>query len=200
MLEQMWSLRAIMPSVEDDLFELGVLGTAAAAVQATLEAREWVSRTPLAAAKTGVPALEAAGDALVQIYYQTAPSTAAAGPYSALGRAVGAGRLRPDIWLVALPAVGGRTELVIECKYTLAQDTITDGIVQLLAYGQEYPEDHVTRRYTLVCPDGSIPKPRTDGSLPNGPFAFGSFELLTPSQLRNRISHLVAELVVPQSA
>jgi hypothetical protein len=165
-LELLSQLPILPEEVKGALFELGTLGSAAMAAREVLTQAVWITKTPLAAAESGVPCLTAEfEEGEINCYYQTVPQVyrRAVGPYRTLSRELGGGTLRPDMWLL-LDMPAGPIELVLECKYSLDNSYISTGVIEVLAYSREYPaKPEVQRIHMVVCPEAVIVKPQSWG-------------------------------------
>lgn len=165
-LNQILALAPILPKLGSQLFELGTLGVAATTVRQAAPIARWRTRTPLAAARPGRPCLQAdLQEGTWDCYYQTVPEAyrASDSPYRTLTKPLGGGSLRPDLWMI-FDGTTPPSELVVECKYSFDPSYIAGGVMQILAYWQEYSPPHeVQRVYIVVCPETVVVTPRTWG-------------------------------------
>lgn len=190
--EQLIALAPILPQTTSQLFELGVLATAANNLRRALPLF-WRSRTPLAAADPGLPCLVAAmEDLTVEFFYQTVPAVhrPAKGPYRVLGQTLGAGMLRPDIWIV-IDAAATSVEILVECKFSRDTSYVATGISETMAYSLEYPCPSESDRVQYVaCPSGLVAGPASW----QGTFALGTPDdlgTLVRAAVQGRVGHLL---------
>lgn len=158
--DQLNAFSPILPDLKYQLFELGVLSSAASAARRYLTA-SWSTRTPLAAALPGLPCIEGEASSVSwRCYYQTIPATyrMRTSPYRALAQTLGGHPLRPDFWIVS--QIDGQTvEILVECKYSRHRGYIAEGIPQVMAYWLEFPpQPAVQRVHMVVGPETIIGK------------------------------------------
>ena len=150
---QIYSLYPILPKFEHQLFELGTLGTVANGIREVADGcSNWISECPLGAVTTGTPSLRmnALGGQWCA-YYQTVPNqySGISSPYRVLNQNLTGGSLRPDIW-IEQSVDGQKSEVVIECKFSMDPPYVASGVSQSLAYESEYPCPNDTRRIHAV--------------------------------------------------
>ncbi len=157
--DQLLRLTPILPGLSDKLFELAVMGAVTSTVRDEFPDGLWRTRTPIAAARAGIPCIET--ETLVgswSCFYQTTPEPyrSAMGPYRTLTQPLGGNPLRPDIWLIStFPPEP--TELVLECKYSPDGGYVASGVPQVLAYWEEFePASAASRVHMVVGPETVI--------------------------------------------
>jgi hypothetical protein len=163
---QLLALRPILPDFAHQLFELGTLGTISSQLKETTSEQVWTSRAPFAAAHGGRPSLSLdAKQGEWHAFYQTVPRDyrRSASPYVSVTKDLDGAPLRPDIWIEQTVA-GKRTELVLECKYSLSPSYVSTGVTQCFAYEVEFPpQDGARRLHVVVGPEEVVARPRSWG-------------------------------------
>lgn len=172
---QLLALRPILPEFAHQLFELGTLGTISTRLRETATDQVWTSKAPFAAAQGGRPSLSlTAKQGEWHAFYQTVPREyrRVVSPYLSLTRDLEGAPLRPDIWIEQTVA-GKRTELILECKYSLNSSYVSTGVTQCFAYEVEFPpQDGARRLHVVVGPEEVVARPRSWG---------GRFAVTNPS-------------------
>lgn len=180
---QIKTLAPILPQFNHQLFELSTVGAIVSAVRQSADGA-WRSESPIGAARKGRPCIGwKQGSATLDLFYQTVPpgSRSSGTPYASTARDIG-GVLRPDIW-IDVAAGPKRTQLVIECKFSLDPGYVASGILQSMAYSLEFPvPSDVTRRHISVGPTEVVTSPTYDGTL---------FHLCNPLHVAELVSMFV---------
>ena len=181
--KELSDLLHLVPDIDAQLFEFGVVGTVASGIRAASPSARWTSLAPIGAARQGKPCLVADGTGhRWEVYYQTIPlSKRNASPYTSIGKLLGARPLRPDIWLQH-HFEGSCEDVIIECKYSLDPSYVLSGLTDIFAYSVEF-QDVLSSGACLVAvgPDELVPGEKT---------VQGRFSLISPTALERFVQEI----------
>lgn len=159
-LTQLKNLAPILPELGHQLFELGTLGNVIAAAH-NRRPGTWTTENPVGAAKSGEPCFSLRADGTrLDVRFQTVPraNVSSDSVYRTLGNRLGAGALRPDIWLNVV-SLDWELDIVIECKFSNEPTYVSTGITQSMAYSVEFPRLGTDCIYVTVGPQETIDRP-----------------------------------------